>query len=302
MTTSAQLERDADACRAEIAHTLDELRSRMSPGEVVNQLVDYARDGSGGQFVRNLRHQVVQNPLPMTLIGLGVAWMMMSGRRTEAMSDQMTERMGRSWRAAGEADTAGEWRDRARDASAKIGEAASATGENMRSAAATAYDTSAQAADQASAKLSSAAASMRDTATDLSQSMMTLFRDQPLVLAGLGIALGAALGAALPATETEDRLMGDASTDVKARAQEMASQGFESAKNVGEHALDEAKREAEKQGLAASPAASTDDQHAERPNEPAHAPSESPGLIPPGGHEAEWRPELDLNESDRDRR
>jgi hypothetical protein len=249
MTTSAQLERDAEACRAEVARTLDELRNRMSPGEVVNQLVDYARDGSGGQFVRNLQRQVVQNPLPLTLIGVGMAWLMMSGRRTDGLAGH---------------DGRSSVMDGVRDASSTMSESAKATGENIRSTASAAYEAGAD----ASAKLGHAATSMRDSATDLTQSVMNLFRDQPLVLAGLGLALGAAVGAALPGTETEDRLMGDASSDAKARAQDMAAQGAESAKNVAEHAFEDARHEAEKQG-------------------------DSPDLIPPEGEH--FDPEFDFD-------
>src|SRR6516164_1582259 len=38
---------------------------------------------------------------------------------------------------------------------------------------------------------------------------VSICRDQPLVLGGIGVALGAVLGAILPMTEAEDRLMGD---------------------------------------------------------------------------------------------
>ena len=46
MAHSEQLERDTQSCRDQLADTLDELRARMSPGEVVDQLVDYAQDSS----------------------------------------------------------------------------------------------------------------------------------------------------------------------------------------------------------------------------------------------------------------
>ncbi len=81
MTTSAQLERQSDQQRAQIAETLDELRSRMTPGQIVDQVADYVRQGTGGTFVRNLRDQVMSNPVPVTLVGAGLAWMFLSGFR-----------------------------------------------------------------------------------------------------------------------------------------------------------------------------------------------------------------------------
>ena len=58
MTYSEQLERETESCRRQLADTLDELRARMTPGEVVDQLVDYAKDTTGGLFFQNLKQQV----------------------------------------------------------------------------------------------------------------------------------------------------------------------------------------------------------------------------------------------------
>ena len=84
MTSSEQLEREAEQTRTHIADTLDELRARMTPGHVVDQLLDYAHDSSGGMFVGNLRRQVVNNPLPVALMGAGIAWLAMAGGRSGA--------------------------------------------------------------------------------------------------------------------------------------------------------------------------------------------------------------------------
>ena len=84
MSTSEQLEREAEASRESISYHLDELRSRMTAGEVVDQVMDYARNGTGGQFAENLRRQVVNNPLPVALIGAGISWLLMSGSKAPA--------------------------------------------------------------------------------------------------------------------------------------------------------------------------------------------------------------------------
>src|SRR5436190_9059426 len=84
MSTSEQLEREAEASRESISYHLDELRSRMTAGEIVDQVMDYARNGTGGQFAENLRRQVVNNPLPVALIGAGISWLLMSGSKAPA--------------------------------------------------------------------------------------------------------------------------------------------------------------------------------------------------------------------------
>ena len=83
---------------------------------------------------------------------------------------------------------------------------------------------------------------------------MEFCKEQPLVLAGIGLALGAVFGAALPGTRTEDELMGETSDQLKERAQSLAAEQYEKAKAVAEHAYEEGKKEAvkaaEKEGLA----------------------------------------------------
>ncbi|HET9762250.1 MAG TPA: DUF3618 domain-containing protein, partial [Casimicrobiaceae bacterium] len=82
MKSSEQLEREADDRRAQINDTLDELRARMTPGQIVDQVIDYARSSGGGRFASNLGRQIVERPLPIVLVGTGLAWLMLSnGRR-----------------------------------------------------------------------------------------------------------------------------------------------------------------------------------------------------------------------------
>ena len=63
MTYSEQLERETESCREQLADTLDELRMRMTPGEVVDQLVDYAQDTTGGLFFENLKPVVCSSKI-----------------------------------------------------------------------------------------------------------------------------------------------------------------------------------------------------------------------------------------------
>src|SRR2546423_15641711 len=77
---SEQLRRETEQARAELAQTLGELRARITPGQVVDQLVDYAGDTGAAEFFRNLARQAVNNPLPVALMGAGLAWLMLGGR------------------------------------------------------------------------------------------------------------------------------------------------------------------------------------------------------------------------------
>ena len=68
--------------RWQLAGTFEELRDRMTPGRVVDQVVDYTRDGPAAEFLRNLKREVRENPMPLVLIGIGIAWLMLASSRT----------------------------------------------------------------------------------------------------------------------------------------------------------------------------------------------------------------------------
>jgi hypothetical protein len=75
-------------------------------------------------------------------------------------------------------------------------------------------------------------------AATTSRDLFELCREQPLVMAGLGVALGAAVGAAFRATQTEHQLMGEASDEIKKRTRSFAQERYEKSKSTAESALD----------------------------------------------------------------
>ena len=79
---SEKLEREAGRTRAQLSETLEELRARMTPGQVIDQLIDHAREGPAAEFGRNLAREVRENPLPLVLIGIGVAWLIAASSRS----------------------------------------------------------------------------------------------------------------------------------------------------------------------------------------------------------------------------
>ncbi|HVT55320.1 MAG TPA: DUF3618 domain-containing protein, partial [Xanthobacteraceae bacterium] len=81
MTYAEQLERETEQSRANLTGTIEELRASITPGQVIDQFTDYARDRSIGAFTRNLRHQAVENPMSLALIGAGLTWMMIGNGR-----------------------------------------------------------------------------------------------------------------------------------------------------------------------------------------------------------------------------
>ena len=85
---SEQLEREAEDTRAQLAGALDELRLRVTPGQVVDQIADYAREGPAAHFLSNLAREVQENPIPVLLIAVGIGWLAItaSSRSPRTMS------------------------------------------------------------------------------------------------------------------------------------------------------------------------------------------------------------------------
>jgi len=92
---SARLEREAEETLWQLSGTLEELRGRMTPGRVVDQVIDYTRDSPGADFLRNLGKEVRQHPMPLVLVGIGILWLLLASNRTSraviaSAADQLT--------------------------------------------------------------------------------------------------------------------------------------------------------------------------------------------------------------------
>jgi ElaB/YqjD/DUF883 family membrane-anchored ribosome-binding protein len=68
--TSRDYEREAEATRHRLAQSLDELNDRLTPGQVFDEVLTYARGGSG-TFARAVGNAAKENPVPSLLIGAG---------------------------------------------------------------------------------------------------------------------------------------------------------------------------------------------------------------------------------------
>jgi hypothetical protein len=125
--------------------------------------------------------------------------------------------------------------------SSVTGAASSAAG-----AASAALEASASGARRAAELITHSSSALRHNTVAAGRDVASFLQEQPLVLAGAGLAIGAALGALFPATRTENELMGETSDAIKKATEEQLEKGKEFAGRVWE----EAKQEAGKLGLA----------------------------------------------------
>jgi ElaB/YqjD/DUF883 family membrane-anchored ribosome-binding protein len=222
MKNVEQLEREAEEIRAQISTTSDELRARIAPSALVEQLVDYASNSGGAEYLHNLRRQVVNNPMPVVVMGASLAWLALSSRGgLNGGSSVSSSGMG-NLRSAGTsaADAISNAAHSVSDSAHSAAASASDTVSGIAQSASETYEAAADRAIRAADQLRASASGVRDNLSETTRSVMSYLNEQPLLLAGLGIAIGAALGAALPSSQTENDLMGETSDRLKEGAAE----------------------------------------------------------------------------------
>jgi ElaB/YqjD/DUF883 family membrane-anchored ribosome-binding protein len=280
--TSAELEYDVERTRARMTGTLDELRARMSPGQIIDEIFHVARDSGGGEMVRNLGRAVRDNPAPLLLMGAGVIWMMAGSgtsrrERPAAAGTPAHRNLDMAERSFGPASSGGA------EVSSDYDETAPGnTAPSLAEEAASASSQAAGMAERAVAGVREGASSVSDVVSDASASLKekmgaategatramhdtrdvvnrsarhvtsaftNLLHEQPLMLGVLGLTLGATLGALIPETDTENRLMGKTRDALKDQVGNIASEQYEKVKAVAEKTLETVKESAAEQGL-----------------------------------------------------
>lgn len=81
------LEREIEQDRRRIEERMDAIQAKMSPGQLLDEALAYAKASGGGEYVANLGNAMKTNPIPVALMGISMAWLMANpGARTH--SDQ----------------------------------------------------------------------------------------------------------------------------------------------------------------------------------------------------------------------
>ena len=78
-----RIEADVQQSRHRLNDTLSELGSKLSPGQMLDEGLGLLQ-GQAGQFAGKLGRQVRDNPLPILLVGAGIAWLVVSSRQSAA--------------------------------------------------------------------------------------------------------------------------------------------------------------------------------------------------------------------------
>jgi len=283
-----QIMAEINHTRNEMDQTLSAIEHRLTPGQLVDQGLDYLRHSGAREYAANLGSSVKTNPLPVTLAGIGLAWMMATSNRSPQPASNEDGGPGIGERMRSAKDTLQSTKD-------SISGSMQSTKESLSSGV-----------QSAKHSLSSGMQSARDRASQLSdtagrqvdrarENWDYMLRENPLVLGAIGLAIGAVAAALAPRTRAEDQMMGEARDNLMDQAKqagaaklEEAKQAAESVKNTAVEAV-KSKADAMKPDPANKPA-----QGQQQPSQGQKAPeaqkntaAESP-TQKAGGSDGEW--------------
>jgi hypothetical protein len=90
--SSAEMEREVEAQRQRIEQRIGEIQERLSPGQLLDEALSYTRNG-GAQVASALGADIAANPIPTTLLGVSLAWLIASstGSRGQRAGDGFAE-------------------------------------------------------------------------------------------------------------------------------------------------------------------------------------------------------------------
>lgn len=270
---TGEIESDIERARAEVSSTIDAIQSKLTPGQMMDQALQYLRNSGTGEFGSNLGRTVKENPVPVALIGVGVAWLMMGGgqrrRATPAWRDvdvriptlhrdlgtsgglyAQGEDTGAVYPARGLEDEGHGGHEGHEGAFSRAASAAGDLGQRVKESAT-------GVADRARGRLSDVTHDARMRAESLQRQTrsgmertrertMRMIDEQPLVLGAVGIAIGAALGAALPSSRREDALLGEMRDELMEGAKESAREGAETLASAAKRVAGTVREETER--------------------------------------------------------
>ncbi len=283
-----RIERDLARTRSRMDTRLTELQDRLTPGQIVDDLMGYFKGSEGGEFARNLMLSVRSNPMPAALTGIGLAWLMAANPRpadaaSHSTEDDLHARVLTAERGVVRqtSETEDAYRDRVENArgtalglTRNAGETAESYGKRIQDGLATAKQAVAHGADTAWNKVgtaagqvgsatqtaanqvSSAARSAGDTLTQgghatskAAGNLVSVITDNPVLLGVIGIAAGALLGALVPQSREEEDALGGMAEKARGTARDAAQSVVDRGGAAAQQAMDTARDTARDEGL-----------------------------------------------------
>lgn len=218
------IEREIDAQRENIGHIVDALESKFTPGQMFDQAL-LMMQSNGSTFLTNLGTSVRNNPVPAVLTSVGLMWLMMSQNRPPTP---------REYRVEPDVDWTDDLAEGLTDGMDSARQRLHNTTDSLKDSYQAVKGKAAHLSDSLHAKTDHLSHAVHDTSDRLARrthemgdQFNHLLKEQPLLMAAMGIAVGALLGAALPTTATERRYLGRISASLTSKVKQQAREGYE---------------------------------------------------------------------------
>jgi hypothetical protein len=256
MTKSAEdVEREVEATRGNLDRTVEAIKDKMTAPQIFDEVVS-GLGSTSTRLVNGLGDQVRENPVPVALIGLGLAWMVASAIR--GRDSAAYERRSFSGDSYGGADPYyGEAEQRYTEAEKRSLKDRAA--ETLQSAKGRISEAVAHVGDTPVAERAHALAGSAVDAADAArrraqQTFSNTLEHDPLIIGAVGVVVGAAIGAALPSTPIENRYAGPLRDKVLDKTRTLANDGLDGVRHATGAAYTTAKSELIRQEPGAEPA------------------------------------------------
>lgn len=237
--------------RERLSSTIEEIGDRLNPQTLKDNVTNSIREATIGRvstMARNAAESVNRtttgvtstirdNPIPAAMVAAGLGWMIWNARA--ASEQRAVSSYGPPNRDAYDVGYGDEY------GAAYTGEQGRTLGEQSKRAAARAKQTAGDVTERARQMADTVADTTRRQATRVEDS----FRENPLVLGAVAMAVGLAAGLAVPVSDREIRLMGDARDQFVDHAKDVAGDVREKAERVVSRVVDDTKQVAREEGL-----------------------------------------------------
>lgn len=220
--SSAQVEREVETTRGNLDRTVEALKRKMTPDELIGE-ARHALGGAGEKLLEKVIQQARENPLPLAVTGLGLAWLL-----TSSAKDGKVVGEGRSFAASDSSSL----KDKVGDLAGRAGEVADSLQDKAQAAVQSAGD----AGQDAVAKAGRYAGSMQ-------QAIGQVIDKEPLVIGALGLFVGLAIGASLPASSLENDVVGPLHDRLMDKGRDLAKDALDQAGDAAKAAYGAAKSE-----------------------------------------------------------
>ena len=279
LTETDRIERDLARTRARMDGRLDELQEHLTPKQMVNDAFAYFRGGNGADFTTDLVTRVKANPLPVALAGIGIAWLMASGRTSAAPNSvphqpyadfdaRLRYAEGNVHRAADDdhdsyasrldeargsvvgvartaSDTAASYAQRVKDAVASAAQSARGKTHDINAGAGDAFARIGDTANKHGAALQEGTQTMARSARNTLSSVTS----NPFALGAIAAVVGAVAGALIPTLDEEEAALGSVAAKVRTAGRDLAQDVVDRGGRVANETLAAVKDGADAHGL-----------------------------------------------------